>query len=88
MRYHTFQQFEETSDAIDKGGFFFPPYPQRLFVNSRKKKNAVNELKGMLWDSEVQFSKEKDTSAFRQYLDACDRVKLFYQEQHGSFEVK
>jgi len=85
MRYHTFQQFEETSDAIDKGGFF--PLSSEA-ICELEKKNAVNELKGMLWDSEVQFSKEKDTSAFRQYLDACDRVKLFYQEQHGSFEVK
>jgi len=77
MRYHT---FEETSDAIDKGGFF----PLSSEAVCGLEKNAVNELKGMLWDSEAQFSKEKDTSAFRQYLDACDRVKLFYQEQHGS----
>ena len=67
---------------------FFFPLILRDYLWTREKKNAVNELKGMLWDSEVQFSKEKDTSAFRQYLDACDRVKLFYQEQHGSFEVK
>jgi len=87
MRYHTFQQFEETSDAIDKGGVFFLSLSSEA-ICELEKKNAVNELKGMLWDSEVQFSKEKDTSAFRQYLDACDRVKLFYQEQHGSFEVK
>jgi len=80
MRYHTFQQFEETSDAIDKGEFFFLSSEAVCELE----KNVVNELKGMLWDSQAQFSKEKDTSAFRQYLDACDRVKLFYQEQHGS----
>ncbi|KAF5357076.1 hypothetical protein D9756_006779 [Leucocoprinus leucothites] len=45
--------------------------------------DEVNQLKSRLWDSEAQFSKEKDTTTFRQYLDACDRVKHFYQEQHA-----
>jgi len=60
-----------------KVGFFYPEAICEL------ENNVVNELKGRLWDSEAQFSKGKDTSAFRQYLDARDRVKLFYQEQHG-----
>ena len=28
------------------------------------------------------FDAEKDKSQFRQYQDACDRVKKFYREQH------
>lgn len=29
-----------------------------------------------------QFDAEKDKSSFRQYEEACDKVKLFYREQH------
>lgn len=78
-----FEQLEQTSDAIDEGGerpslswlVLQSLTPILLFV--------VNQLKGCLWDSQAEFSKEKDTTAFRQYADACDRVKSFYQEQHG-----
>ena len=35
------------------------------------------------WDNEAEFDAGKDKSTFRQYEDACDRVKLFYKEQHG-----
>src|ERR1700733_9250416 len=49
--------------------------------------DAVNVLKaqvqrerGMLEKSE--FDSEKDKTTFRQYEDACDRVKNFYREQH------
>jgi len=44
--------------------------------------DEVNQLRGSLWDSEAEFSKDKDTTKFRQYAEACDRVKSFYQEQH------
>ncbi|KAJ3570310.1 hypothetical protein NP233_g4485 [Leucocoprinus birnbaumii] len=47
--------------------------------------DEVNQLKGRLWDSEAQFSKDKNAAEFRQYLDACDRVKLFYKEQHADY---
>jgi inositol oxygenase len=42
----------------------------------------VNALK--LWDDESEFDTEKDKARFRQYEDACDRVKNFYKEQHGT----
>jgi inositol oxygenase len=42
----------------------------------------VNALK--LWDDESEFDAEKDKARFRQYEDACDRVKNFYKEQHGT----
>ncbi|KAL1406102.1 hypothetical protein Q8F55_007785 [Vanrija albida] len=34
------------------------------------------------FDAESKFDAEKDKTAFRQYEDACDRVKNFYAEQH------
>lgn len=41
----------------------------------------VHKLK--LWDDASEFDAEKDKARFRQYEDACDRVKVFYKEQHG-----
>ncbi|KAJ7892387.1 DUF706-domain-containing protein [Mycena leptocephala] len=42
----------------------------------------VNILKGKVWDESSQFDKAKDKTQFRQYEEACDRVKNFYKEQH------
>ncbi|KAJ7059619.1 DUF706-domain-containing protein [Mycena amicta] len=44
--------------------------------------DEVNVLKGKLWDDNSQFDGEKDKTKFRQYEDACTRVKTFYKEQH------
>ncbi|KAI8624954.1 DUF706-domain-containing protein [Xylariaceae sp. FL1651] len=45
--------------------------------------DKVNVLKDqMKWDAKSKFDSEKDKSHFRQYEDACDRVKNFYKEQH------
>ena len=48
--------------------------------------DAVNILKAELKEKDMleksQFDVEKDKTKFRQYEDACDRVKDFYQEQH------
>ena len=52
--------------------------------------DAVNVLKGsdqQKFDSESKFDEGKDKTKFRQYEDACDRVKNFYREQHGAFRV-
>lgn len=43
----------------------------------------VNVLKGKTWNEESEFDASKDKTQFRQYEDACDRVKNFYKEQHG-----
>lgn len=43
-------------------------------------KAQLRKEKGMLELS--QFDYEKDKAQFRQYEDACDKVKGFYQEQH------
>lgn len=57
---------------------------------------AVNVLKGKVsntvaqaqatpsWDDDSVFDKEKEKDRFRQYDDACDHVKAFYREQHGT----
>ncbi|EIN11399.1 DUF706-domain-containing protein [Punctularia strigosozonata HHB-11173 SS5] len=47
--------------------------------------DQVNKLKGEnapKWDAQSQFDAEKDKTQFRQYEDACLRVKNFYKEQH------
>lgn len=47
---------------------------------------VVNVLKGKGkgWTEESAFDADKDKTQFRQYEAACDRVKNFYQEQHGA----
>lgn len=49
--------------------------------------SAVNQLKAVVtaraWNEASAFDEEKDKTQFRQYEDACDRVKNFYKEQHG-----
>src|SRR6201996_3584448 len=46
--------------------------------------STVNVQTLKLWDDESEFDAEKDKARFRQYEDACDRVKNFYKEQHGT----
>ncbi|KAJ3577884.1 hypothetical protein NPX13_g2679 [Xylaria arbuscula] len=59
-------QLEETSDNIDK---------VNVLKDQLKEKNDE-------WTSKSKFDDEKDKTQFRQYEDACDRVKTFYKEQH------
>ncbi|KAJ6571194.1 inositol oxygenase [Mycena capillaripes] len=44
--------------------------------------DEVNILKGKIWNEASQFDQAKDKAQFRQYEEACDRVKNFYKEQH------
>ena len=44
---------------------------------------TVNVQMLKLWDDESEFDAGTDKAQFRQYEDACDRVKNFYKEQHG-----
>ena len=49
---------------------------------------VVNKIKGTKsdhseWDDQSRFDAEKDKTQFRQYEEACERVKNFYREQHG-----
>lgn len=49
----------------------------------------MNKLKGnaanRAWNEASEFDAAKDKNNFRQYEDACDRVKRFYKEQHGTY---
>ncbi|KAL1986824.1 hypothetical protein VTN96DRAFT_5477 [Rasamsonia emersonii] len=46
------------------------------------KANMQKEQKERGLYDETEFDKNKDKSQFRQYEEACDRVKNFYKEQH------
>ncbi|KAJ7455992.1 inositol oxygenase [Mycena galericulata] len=50
--------------------------------------DEVNILKGKVWDESSQFDAAKDKTEFRQYEAACDRVKNFYKEQHGTYLIR
>ncbi|KAK0200638.1 inositol oxygenase [Desarmillaria ectypa] len=52
--------------------------------------DRVNILKAstIVWDSQSEFDKGVDKTRFRQYSDACDRVRGFYQEQHEKQTVQ
>ena len=72
------QELEQISDAIDDGACY--ACSPCLLADL----GAVNVLKGRLWNEESEFDQYKDKTQFRLfYDDACDRVKAFYQEQHG-----
>ncbi|KAH8167462.1 hypothetical protein CIB48_g782 [Xylaria polymorpha] len=63
-------ELEATSDSIDN---------VNVLKDQLKKKKQQQQQE---WDSESKFDAEKDKNQFRQYEDACDRVKGFYMEQH------
>lgn len=44
--------------------------------------DAIDDVNCIKYDSESKFDANKDKANFRQYEDACDRVKNFYKEQH------
>ncbi|KAH9933047.1 myo-inositol oxygenase [Fomitopsis serialis] len=54
--------------------------------------DEVNKLKGAKnvpdWGEQSKFDAEKDKAQFRQYEDACERVKNFYREQHEKQTVE
>ncbi|KAJ5143847.1 Inositol oxygenase [Penicillium bovifimosum] len=66
------QALEDLSDAIDEVNV--------LKDMKRREAQKLAEEKGLYEESE--FDKEKDKTNFRQYENACDRVKNFYHEQH------
>ncbi|KAI9878037.1 MAG: hypothetical protein M1823_007015, partial [Watsoniomyces obsoletus] len=50
-------------------------------LNMKKDQALKDEAEQELY-GQSQFDSEKDKTQFRQYADACDRVKNFYLEQH------
>ncbi|WVQ94776.1 hypothetical protein IAU59_001858 [Kwoniella sp. CBS 9459] len=51
-----------------------------LKLKASKGEDATIDEK--FWEEQSKFDSEKDKTTFRQYEDACDRVKSFYLEQH------
>ncbi|KAG6130107.1 hypothetical protein E4U22_002050 [Claviceps purpurea] len=44
--------------------------------------DAIDSVNCIKYDAPSKFNAGKDETQFRQYKDACDRVKDFYREQH------
>lgn len=66
-------QLEETSDAIDE---------VNVLKVALKVKNGTATQEEVDMYEQSQFDAEKDKTKFRNFEDACDRVKNFYKEQH------
>ena len=64
---------EATSDSIDEVNVLKAALKVKNGTASQEEKNVYTQS---------QFDLEKDKTQFRQYEDACDRVKNFYREQH------
>lgn len=47
----------------------------------------IDEVNKIKYDEESKFDAEKDKAGFRQYDDACDRVKNFYAVSHHSLNI-
>ncbi|KAK3675179.1 hypothetical protein LTR78_005113 [Recurvomyces mirabilis] len=64
---------EATSDAVDEVNV--------LRAEMRVKNGTATQEEVDIYERS-KFDAEKDKAQFRQYEDACDRVKNFYREQH------
>jgi inositol oxygenase len=79
----SYEELDLTSDAVDEGEFeSVSIVVGRLLMKINY--SSVNILKGKTWNDQSEFDAAKDKAQFRQYEDACDRVKDFYKEQHGT----
>lgn len=67
---------EDLSDAIDDVNVL----KDTLKKQQAAEKKQEEEEKGLY--EQPEFDQDKDKTQFRQYEDACDRVKNFYKEQH------
>lgn len=71
--YRDGNELEQTSDNIDAVNI----------LKDQKKKAAQKKAdEEAAFNSMSEFDSAKDKTAFRNYEDACDRVKNFYKEQH------
>ncbi len=68
---------EDLSDAIDEVNVLRDQQKTDAAA-AVAAKNGVTPA----YSEESQFDREKDKTQFRQYDEACDRVKRFYREQH------
>lgn len=80
--------FDAISDAVDEG-LYGVRHAFCHYVFSSDNSVAVNKIKGTTkpddseWAGQSRFDAEKDKTQFRQYEEACERVRNFYREQHG-----
>lgn len=49
--------------------------------------DAIDDVNVIKYDTQSDFDSKKDKKTFRQYEDACDRVRNFYSEQHAKQTV-
>ncbi|KAG9254457.1 inositol oxygenase [Emericellopsis atlantica] len=49
--------------------------------------DAIDDVNSIKYDTKSKFDAAKDKATFRQYEDACDRVRNFYREQHAKQTV-
>ncbi|KAK6836660.1 inositol oxygenase [Apiospora arundinis] len=69
---------EETSDAIDAVNVL----KDQVHSAAATKAEVAEAKEAAAYNSKSEFDASKDKTQFRQYEDACDRVKNFYREQH------
>ncbi|KAK6904521.1 inositol oxygenase [Kwoniella mangroviensis CBS 10435] len=72
---------DEVSDQIDEVNLL--KLKQNAKAQTEKSQQDDNDFEG-----DSKFDSEKDKSVFRQYENACDRVKNFYAEQHTKQTLK
>lgn len=65
------------SAVVDDDGPAMRPGPELEAVS-----DAVDAVNCVKYDEASRFDAAKDKAQFRQYDDACGRVKRFYREQH------
>lgn len=78
--------FDEVSDAVDEGQSKISATVLTInlaFYFNFKIVNVLKLKQKQAWDEKSKFDTEKDKATFRNYEEACDRVKNFYKEQHG-----
>lgn len=76
-------RMDEVSDAVDAVNSYLGKHPEAPRPDS-----GLAIADDEAWRLEVsEFDQEKDKTAFRNYTDALDHVKLFYREQHAKQTV-
>ncbi|WWC64229.1 uncharacterized protein I303_106838 [Kwoniella dejecticola CBS 10117] len=77
------KSLDEISDQIDEVNLLnLKKVAAQKLKDQGKNDTQIQAALEAEFDGESKFDSEKDKSGFRQYENACDRVKNFYAEQH------
>ena len=76
------QPAHPTSLNMERDGQAFDEMCEAIEEVDIKRDQALKAQAEGDYHSQSKFDSEKDKTKFRQYEDACDRVKNFYHEQH------